>query len=27
VVKAVFLGEHYQNQGLSKEMIESYYFI
>jgi hypothetical protein len=27
VVKAVFLGEHFRDQGLSKEMIESYYFI
>jgi hypothetical protein len=27
VVKNVFLGKHFQNQGLTKEMIESYYFI
>ena len=27
VVKQVFLLPHFQNQGLSKEMIESYFFI
>lgn len=27
VVKHVFLRPHFQNQGLSKEMIESYFFI
>ncbi len=27
VVKGVFLGRHFQNQGLSKEIIESYFFI
>ena len=27
VVKGVFLGRHFQQQGLSKEIIESYYFI
>lgn len=27
VVKHVFLKPHFQNQGLTKEMIESYYFI
>jgi biotin synthase-like enzyme len=27
VVKAVFLGRHFQDQDLSREMIESYYFI
>ena len=27
VVKHVFLLPHFQNQGLSKEMVESYYFI
>ena len=26
VVKGVFLGRHFQNQGLSKEIIESYFF-
>lgn len=27
VVKHVFLGEHFQNQGLDKDIIESYFFI
>lgn len=27
VVKHIYLKKNYQNQGLSKEMIESYYFI
>ncbi len=26
VVKHLILGQHFQNQGLSKELIESYYF-
>lgn len=27
VVKHLFLKKHFQNQGLSKELVESYYFI
>jgi hypothetical protein len=27
VIKHLFLKPHFQNQGLSKEMVESYYFI